>query len=132
MAGVESNIVGFGTAESGTQLYPTWGNSFVSITASKPGMFRLGDLELVGSTWGSDWINFINPKTCIIDSTKNVTYYSKAEAITDGGTAEDAEWEDQFEACKDDVPLKMGEGFLCNFASPNVKVIFPTYNPNAK
>lgn len=121
---VTSQIVGFGTAESGTKLYPTWGNSFVSITASKPGMLRLGDLELVGSTWGRDWLNFINPQTCVIDSSKDVTYYSKAEAIADGGTAEDAEWEDQFEACKDDVEYPFGTGFLCNFANTGISMIY--------
>ena len=121
---VTSQVVGFGTVESGTQLHPTWGNSFVSLTASEPGMLRLGDLELIGSTWGMDWLSFINPKTAIIDSTKDVTYYSKAEAIADGGTEEDAEWENGDEECKDDVEYPFGTGFLCNFYSTGISLIY--------
>ena len=55
------------------------------------------------------------------------TYYSAAEAIADGGTADEAEWENYDEECMDDTLIPMGSGFLCSFASPNVQILFPTY-----
>lgn len=102
------------------------GKSFAFVANLYPGDITAGDIKLEGSTWGSDWLNFINPATSAVDSTKNITYYSAAEAIADGGSEDDAEWEDYDENCKDDVSIPMGSGFLCNFASPNVKVVFPT------
>lgn len=126
MAGfaVESQIVGYGTGNNKGNNAPTWGNSFVSMTATTKGNFRLGDLKLSDSLWGSDWIGFINPSTSVMDSSKNVTYYSEAEAIADGGTAEDAEWEDINENCMDDVEYPFGTAFLCNFSSPNVTMTY--------
>ena len=126
MAGfaVESQIVGYGTKNNGSNNAPTWGNSFVSMTATEKGNFRLGDLKLEGSTWGRDWLGFIDPTTSIMDMSKNVTYYSAAEAIADGGSAEDAEWEDNNEVCKDDVEYPFGTAFLCNFTSQNVTMTY--------
>ena len=126
---VESqNVVGYNVQNSGTSLYLTGGMCFVT-SGSSSGTFRLGDLKLAGSTWGSDWLNFVNPTTSAVDPTKNVTYWSEAEAIADGGTADDAEWEDIDENCKDDVSIPMGTGFLCNFMSSAVQVVFPAVQP---
>lgn len=102
------------------------GKSFAFVANLYPGDITAGDIKLEGSTWGADWLNFINPATSAVDSSRDITYYSAAEAIADGGTADEAEWEDFTEVCKDDVEIPMGSGFLCNFASPGVKVIFPT------
>ena len=88
-----------------------------------PGDLTFGQIKLEGSTWGDDWIQFIRPENSVVDSSKDITYYSLAEA----GDPDLVEWEDENENCKDDVPLKRGEGFLCSFLSPNVKIIFPTY-----
>ena len=103
------------------------GKPYALVANPYPGNLTAGDIKLVGSVWGSDWLNFIDPSTSIVDPTKDITYYSAAEAIADGGTADDAEWEDNDENCKDDVEIPMGTGFLCNFMSPNVQIIFPTY-----
>ena len=92
-----------------------------------PGDLTFGQIKMEGSTWGSDWVVFLDPETSVMDGSRSITYYSEAEAIVDGGTAEDAEWENYDEECKDDVPLRRGEGFLCSFLSPNVKIIFPTF-----
>ena len=126
MAGfaVESQIVGYGTNNNKGNNAPTWGNSFVSMTATTKANFRLGDLVLKGCTWGVDWIGFIDPTTSIIDPTKNVSYYSAEQAISEGGSAEDAKWEDNSEACMDDVEYPFGTGFLCNFVSPNVTITY--------
>lgn len=95
-----------------------------------PGDLTFGQIKMTGSIWGTDWINFVDPTTSVVDMSRNITYYSEAEAIADGGTADDAEWEDNSENCKDDVPLKMGEGFLGNFSSKGVKIIFPVAEVN--
>ena len=126
MAGfaVESQIVGYGTNNTGSNLYPTYGTGFMSMTATEKGNFRLGDLKLTGAACSTDWLNFIDPTTSIIDATKNVTYYSEAEAISDGGTADDAEWEDLYENNKDDVEYPIGTGFLCNFVSTGVTLTY--------
>ena len=96
-----------------------------------PGDITAGDIKLENSTWGSDWVQFIDPATSAVDPTRNITYYSAAEAIADGGSADDAEWEDINENSKDDVVIPMGTGFLCNFVSPSVRIVFPVYNSPA-
>ncbi len=118
-----ANIVGYKTTNTGTDLYLTGGMCFIT-TGSTDGTFRLGDLKLEGSTWGSDWLQFINPLTSAVDSTKNVTYYSAAEAIADGGTADDAEWENYDEECQDDVTYPIGTAFLTSFASTGVTITY--------
>ena len=118
-----ANVVGYKTTNSGTSLYLTGGMCFVTC-GSTDGTFRLGDMKLEGSTWGSDWIQFINPLTSAVDSTKNATYYSAAEAIADGGTADEAEWENIDEDCLDDVTYPIGTAFLTSFASTGVTITY--------
>ena len=101
------------------------GKPYAFVANPYPGDLTAGDIKLVGSTWASDWLQFLDPSTSIVDPTKNITYYSAAEAIADGGTADDAEWENFDEECKDDTPIPMGSGFLCSFLSPNVQILFP-------
>lgn len=103
------------------------GKPFAYVANPYPGDLTAGDIKLINSTWGSDWLQFINPATSAVDSTKNITYYSAAEAIADGGTADEAEWEDIDENCKDDTSIPMGSGFLCSFLSSNVQILFPVY-----
>lgn len=117
------NIVGYCTTNSGSALYPSGGMCFVT-SGSSDGTFRLGDLKMAGSVWGTDWLNFINPTTSIVDSSKNVTYYSAAEAIADGGTADDAEWENYDEECMDDVTYPIGTAFLCNFGNTGITITY--------
>ena len=107
------------------------GKPYSLVVSPYPGDLTAGDIKLVGSVWGSDWLNFIDPATSIVDPLRSITYYSEAEAIADGGTAADAEWEDINENCKDDVEIPMGTGFLCNFMSQNVQILFPVYTPPA-
>ena len=118
-----SNVVGYNVQNSGSSLYLTGGMCFVT-TGGTDGTFRLGDIKMSGSTWGSDWLNFVDPTTSIVDPSKNVTYYSAAEAIADGGSAEDAEWEDFDENCKDDVTYPIGTAFLCNFLNTNISITY--------
>ena len=101
------------------------GKPYAYVANPYPGDLTAGDIKLVGSTWGSDWLQFIDPATSIVDPTKDITYYSAAEAIADGGSADDAEWEDVDENCKDDTLIPAGSGFLCGFLSPNVQILFP-------
>ena len=108
------------------------GRPYSLVVSPYPGDLTAGDIKLVGSIWGTDWLNFIDPATSIVDPSRNITYYSEAEAIADGGTAADAEWEDINENCKDDVEIPMGTGFLCNFASPSVQILFPVYTPSTE
>ena len=103
------------------------GKPFAYVANPYPGDLTAGDIKLVNSVWGSDWLQFLDPATSIVDPLKNITYYSAAEAIADGGTAADAEWEDIDENSKDDTPILMGTGFLCSFLSSNVQILFPTY-----
>jgi hypothetical protein len=117
------NIVGYCTTNSGSALYPSGGMCFVT-SGSSDGTFRLGDIKMAGSVWGSDWLNFINPLTSAVDSTKNVTYYSEAEAIADGLTADDAEWEDFDENPKDDITYPIGTAFLCNFLNTGITITY--------
>ena len=118
--GIESaNAVGYNTLTTGSSPYRTYGMCFVTC-GSADGTFRLGDMKMEGSTWGTDWLNFIDPTTSIFDPLKAVTYYSAAEAIADGGTADEAEWEDINEDCKDDVTYPIGTAFLCNFVNSNI------------
>lgn len=106
------------------------GKPYAYVANPYPGDLTAGDIKLVNSVWGTDWLQFINPATSVVDSKKNITYYSEAEAIADGGTADDAEWENYDEECKDDTPIPMGSGFLCSFGSPNVQILFPVYTPS--
>lgn len=108
------------------------GKAYAFVANPYPGDLTAGDIKLVGSTWGSDWLQFLDPATSIVDPTKNITYYSEAEALADGGTAADAEWEDIDETSKDDVSIPMGSGFLCSFLSSNVQILFPTYTPSVE
>ena len=108
------------------------GKPYAFVANPYPGDLTAGDIKLVGSTFGSDWLNFIDPATSIVDPLKNITYYSEAEAIADGAGADAAEWEDINENSKDDVEIPMGSGFLCNFMSPNVQIMFPVYTPSAE
>ena len=107
------------------------GKPYAFVANPYPGDLTAGDIKLVGSTWASDWFLFLDPATSIADPSKSITYYSEAEAIADGGSADDAEWEDLDETCKDDTPIPMGSGFLCSFASPSVQILFPVYTPAA-
>ena len=113
-------VVGYASNNAGDYLHKTWGSCFVSLNASQPGMFRLGDIKLTGSTWGDDWICFLDPATSIQDMSKNVTYYSAEEA----GDPDLAEWEDGDEKCKDDVEYPFGTGFICNFLSKGVTMTY--------
>ena len=103
------------------------GKPYAYVANPYPGDLTAGDIKLVNSTWGSDWLQFIDPATSIVDPTRDITYYSAAEAIADGGSADDAEWEDVDENCKDDTLIPAGSGFLCGFLSPNVQILFPVY-----
>ena len=107
------------------------GKPFAFVANPYPGDLTAGDIKLVNSVWGSDWLQFLDPATSIVDPSKSITYYSAAEAIADGGTADDAEWENYDEECKDDSPILAGSGFLCSFASPSVQILFPVYTPSA-
>ena len=115
-----SPLVGYATNNAGSHLHDIWGNSFVSLNASQPGMFRLGDIKLKGCAWGTDWLCFLDPTTSIQDPSKDVTYYSEEEA----GNPDDAEWEDIDENCKDDVEYPFGTGFICNFASTGITMTY--------
>lgn len=117
-----------GQVYTGSSTINCTGKPAAFVANMYPGDLTAGDIKMVNSTWGSDWIQFINPATSIVDSSKNITYYSAAEAVADGGSADDAEWENYDEECKDDVEIPMGSGFLCNFLSPNVQIVFPTVN----
>ena len=117
-----ANIVGFNTVDTGSSPYITGGMCFV--TPGGEGTFKLNDISLSGAAYASDWINFINPATCIVDPAQNVTYYSKAESIADGGDGSDAGWYDISDAYKGDVTYPKGTAFLANFLSQNVTVTF--------
>ena len=126
-SGITITFSGEVSAKAAYSTIDCTGKPYALVVSPYPGDITAGDIKLVGSTWGTDWLNFIDPTTSIVDPLKDITYYSAAEAIADGGTADDAEWEDIDENCKDDVPIPMGSGFLCNFSSPSVQILFPVY-----
>ena len=63
------------------------------------------------------------------DKMYNGNAVAQSDALADGLTADAAEWENISEECMDAVEIPMGTGFLCNFVSPNVQVVFPAVNP---
>ena len=117
-----ANIVGFNTVDTGNNPYVTCGMCFV--TPGGEGTFKLNDIKLTGAAYASDWINFINPLSSAVDSSKNVTFYSEAESKADGGDGSDAGWYDLSDAYKGDVAYPKGTAFLANFLSKNVVVTF--------
>ena len=117
-----------GQVYTGSYTIDCTGKPYSFMANIYPGDLTAGDIKLVNSVWGSDWLNFVDPMTSIPDPSRDITYYSEAEAIADGGTADDAEWENYDEECKDDVVIPMGTGFLCNFLNSNVQVVFPAVN----
>ena len=121
--GVKMTYAGQVNANADYSTIDCTGKPFATICNIYPADLVFGQIKLENSSWGNDTICFLDPATSIQDMSRDITYYSEEEA----GNPDDAEWEDIDENCKDDVPLKIGEAFLCNFVSPNVKVIFPTY-----
>ena len=118
-----ANIVGFNTVDTGNNPAVSAGMCFV--TPGGEGTFKLDDISLSGAAYASDWIGFINPVTSAIDSSKNVTYYSVAESIADGSDGSDAGWYDAYDRDQGSRVIPAGSGFLCNFLSTGVKIVFP-------
>ena len=90
-----------------------------------PGDLEINDIILENAAYASDWVGFINPATSAVDSSKNVTYYSKAESIADGSDGSDAGWYDAYDRDQGSRVIPAGSGFLCNFLSTGVKIVFP-------
>ena len=116
-----ANIVGYQQVNTGTSPYITGGMCFVT---PGTGTFALDDIQLAGSTYASDWINFINPLTSAVDPTKNATYWSKAEDDADGGDGSDIGWYDVNDNYIGDTAYPKGTAFLANFLSSGVTVTF--------
>ena len=115
--------VGYTTVNNGGSAYITGGMCFVTPGGEN---FKLSDIKLSGSTWGTDKIQFIDPATSAIDLTKVYDYYGP----NDGATADDEGWyytgtNPDGDYVGDEI-LKSGDAFLCSFYSPAVKVVFPS------
>ena len=118
-----ANVVGYQSQSAASKPALTGGMAFRTTGASDK-TFKLNDIALSGSTYGADWIGFVNPTTSALDSSKNVTYYTPAESIADYGDASYAGWYDITDADKGDVTYPCGTAFLANFTSPNVTVTY--------
>ncbi len=98
-----------------------------------PVVLTLGDIKMAcngndGGAYGSNFIQFIDPATSVIDTEKIYNYYG----VEDGAIAgENDGWytvndnDEKHDLYSNDVEFGVGDGFLCNFdPSYNAKLIF--------
>ncbi len=80
-----------------------------------------------GGAYTKNTIQFIDPKTSIIDNDRVYTYYGTVDGATKG---EDDGWytfpADDF---SNDVEMGVGDGFLCNFPYPQYEAKLVFKNP---
>jgi hypothetical protein len=60
-----------------------------------------------------------------VNSSLNVTYWTREDDIADGGDGSGAGWYDAYDNYVGDRTLAAGTGFLCNFVSSGVTIKFP-------
>jgi hypothetical protein len=120
-AQVESvNIVGYQTLTASGQFFST-GPTFISVGDAN-GEWRLGDIIAEGMEAGTDFIQFLSPSTAFTEV--SATYIDAATAEALGDATLQGWWDLGIENKLDDLVFSAGTGFLCNFSTVGVSLIY--------
>lgn len=120
---VSSSIVGYATQGNNSKAHPTMAVAFANVDGSTT---TLKDIKVTGMTYQDDFIQFVDPSTSVVDTSKIYSYYFEEEGSADNGWY----WFDiqnpLNERFADDDPIPQATAFLATF-NPSHVVTF-TYS----
>jgi aryl carrier-like protein len=112
--------VGYQTLTASGQFYSS-GPTFISVGDANGG-WRLGDISAEGMEAGTDFIQFLSPSTAF--TVVSATYIDAATAAALEDPTLQGWWDLGIENRLDDLVFSAGTGFLCNFSTVGVSLVY--------
>ena len=102
--------------------------AYTVIPNALPRSIKLGEISAKGWNYENDFLQKLNPASCLND--KTFVWLTEEEAVG-GGVGTTAGWYDAFEYTYegDNIEMKPGEGFLTNLGSSGIQFNFPKAVP---